>query len=91
VNQITVNTTQIVAAPPVSLVPTNLVCQAVSGQLQLSWPADHLGWRLEIQTNTLSTGLGTNWTNVPGSTNVYQTSLAINATNGAVFLRLVYP
>jgi hypothetical protein len=91
VNQITVNTTQIVALPPVSLVPTNIVCQAVSGQLQLSWPADHLGWRLEIQTNTLGTGLGTNWTTVPGSTNVYQTSVPINATNGVVFLRLVYP
>ena len=91
VNQIAVNTTQIVAAPPVSLVPSNIVCQAVSGQLQLSWPADHLGWRLEIQTNTLSAGLGTNWTSVPGSTNVYQTSVPMNATNGVVFLRLVYP
>jgi polygalacturonase len=74
-----------------SLSPPMLVPQILGSQLQLSWPSDHLGWRLEIQTNDLSAGLGTNWFTVPDSTNVIQTNLTINPVNGAVFLRLVYP
>lgn len=79
------------AIPLPSLQATNLTVQVQTNNLQLTWPADHLGWRLEIQTNTLGTGLGTNWNTVPGSTNVYQSSIPINTTNGVVFLRLVYP
>jgi hypothetical protein len=74
-----------------SSVATNILWQVSSGQLQLSWPQDHLGWRLQIQTNDLSKGLGTNWVTVPNSTNVYQTNVTVNATNGSVFLRMVYP
>ena len=85
------NSLQVTAAPLPSNQPTNLVMQAGVVQLQLSWPQDHLGWRLQIQTNSLSAGLGTNWTTVPNSTNVNQAILAINPTNGSVFLRLVYP
>ena len=88
VNQITVNA---VLAPTVSLVPTNLVAQVLGDQLQLSWPADHLGWRLQIQTNTLSNGLGTNWATVPNSTNSTQMLIPIDPANASVFLRLVYP
>jgi hypothetical protein len=63
----------------------------VGGQLQLSWPQDHLGWRLQIQTNDLSGGLSTNWLTVPNSTNVMATVIDTSPTNGSVFLRLVYP
>jgi len=79
------------AAPLPSLTPTNITLQPGSGQLQLLWPQDHLGWRLQIQTNDLSQGLGTNWVTVPNSTNVCQTNVTVNPTNGSVFLRLVYP
>lgn len=85
------NSLQVTAAPLPSNQPTNIVLQTGGGQWQLSWPQDHLGWRLQIQTNSLSAGLGTNWTTVPNSTNVNQAILAINPTNGSVFLRLVYP
>ena len=47
--------------------------------------------RLQIQTNDLSAGLGTNWTVVTGSTATNQIFIPINRTNGSVFLRLVYP
>ncbi len=87
-NQITVSAS---VASLVSLVPTNLVAQVVGNQLQLSWPSDHLGWRLQIQTNTLSIGLGTNWATVPNSTNTTQLQIPIDPANGAVFLRLIYP
>lgn len=84
-------------SPPVSAIPlpsnqpTNIVMQVAGNQMQLSWPQDHLGWRLQIQTNDLSSGLGTNWFTVPNSTNVVATNIVIAPTNGSVFLRLVYP
>lgn len=90
INQITVSAT-LTSAPQVSLVPTNIVLQVVGNQLQLSWPADHLGWRLQIQTNSLGAGLSTNWATVGNSANVTSTNIVINPANGAVFLRLVYP
>jgi hypothetical protein len=79
------------AVPLPSNRPTNIILQVSGGQLQLSWPQDHLGWRLQIQTNTLSAGLGTNWVTVPNSTNTMAASIAISPTNSSVFLRLVYP
>jgi hypothetical protein len=85
------NSLQANAIPLPSNQPTNIVMQVSGGQLQLSWPQDHLGWRLQIQTNDLSSGLGTNWVTVPGSTSFNQFSLPVNITNGPVFLRLVYP
>jgi hypothetical protein len=85
------NSFSVMAAPLPSNQPTNIIVQAGGGQLQLSWPQDHLGWRLQIQTNVLNAGLGTNWATVPNSASVMQTNLVINPTDGAVFLRLIYP
>jgi hypothetical protein len=85
------NSLQAGAAPLPSSAPANIVAQVSSGQLQLSWPLDHLGWRLQIQTNDLNQGFGTNWVTVPNSTNTCQTSFPVNPANGSVFLRLVYP
>jgi polygalacturonase len=85
------NSLQASAAPLPSNQPTNIVMQTGAGQLQLSWPQSHLGWRLQIQTNNLGKGIWTNWVTVPNSTNVIQTNIVINPTNGSVFLRLVYP
>ena len=61
------------------------------GNLQISWPADHTGWQLQSQTNNLTSGLGTNWINVPGSDQTNQMTVPLNSTNGAVFFRLVRP
>jgi cellulose 1,4-beta-cellobiosidase len=85
------NSLQASAVPLPSNQPTNITTQIAFGQLQLSWPQDHLGWRLQIQTNDLSGGLGTNWVTVPNSTNVMQTNIVINPANGSVFLRMIYP
>ena len=85
------NSLQVTAAPLPSNQPTNLTAHAVSNQLQLSWPQDHLGWRLQIQTDNLSRGLATNWATVAYSTNVIATNIIISPTNGSVFLRLIYP
>jgi hypothetical protein len=50
-----------------------------------------VGWRLQVQTNTLSFGLGTNWLALAGSERVTSTNLTINPANGAVLCRMVYP
>ena len=74
-----------------SSAPTNILVQVSGGQLQLAWPQDHLGWHLQIQTNSLNAGLGANWVNVPNSTNINQIFIPINPTNGSVFLRMMSP
>ena len=79
------------SARPTSPTATNLSFTASVGQLQLNWPADHTGWRLQAQTNSSGTGLGTNWATVANSTNVNQLTLPVNVTNGSVFFRLAYP
>jgi len=76
-------------ASGVSTNPTNITATVSGGNLSLSWPADHTGWRLQAQTNT--TGLTTNWGTVPGSTSVNTMSFPIDPANRSVFFRLVYP
>lgn len=75
----------------VNLTPTNLIASVTGNTLVLSWPADYLGWRLQKQTNSAGTGLGTNWTDVAktSGTNVY--TGMIDPTEDSVFYRLVYP
>jgi hypothetical protein len=79
------------AAPLPSLASTSLAARISGSQLQLSWPQNHLGWSLQIQTNSLSTGLGTNWAAVPNSQLTNQIFIPVNPANGSVFLRLIYP
>ena len=62
-----------------------------SGQINLNWPTNHVGWRLQIQTDSLDHGLGTNWTTMDSSISNYQMSLPVSFTNGSVYYRLVYP
>ena len=84
------NSTQ-VSARPTSSASVAMNAANAAGQLQISWPADHTGWQLQSQTNNLATGLGTNWVNLPASMQTNQMSVPLNATNGAVFFRLVRP
>jgi autotransporter-associated beta strand protein len=78
-------------APAVNTNPTSLAVSVGGGNLNLSWPADHLGWRLEVQSNPRSIGLSNDWVTVTGSTNVTSMSIPINPANPTVFYRLVYP
>jgi fibronectin-binding autotransporter adhesin len=71
--------------------PVTLVSAPNGNTLDLSWPADQLGWRLEVQTNALSTGLSDNWFTVPGSTEVTEMSVPVVPGNPTVFYRLVFP
>jgi hypothetical protein len=41
--------------------------------------------------NSPAAGLGTNWVTVPGSTMTNSLTLPVDANNGSVFFRLIYP
>jgi autotransporter-associated beta strand protein len=75
----------------VNTTPPHLTSSISGGSLNLSWPADHLGWRLETQTNSRSVGLSNNWFTVPGSTSVTATNFPISPAVPTIFYRLVYP
>lgn len=85
------NTLDLVVGSAINSNPTNIVYGITNNQVYLSWPSDHTGWTLQIQTNRLSVGLSTNWVNVAGSASTNQIVVPINVTNGSVFYRLVYP
>jgi autotransporter-associated beta strand protein len=92
VNNLTVNGSITLLAPSmVSTAPVKIGVLVGGGNLTLNWPADHTGWRLQVQTNSLSVGLRTNWVDVPGSISVNQAVIPINPANGSVFYQLVYP
>ncbi|HLP78674.1 MAG TPA: autotransporter-associated beta strand repeat-containing protein, partial [Candidatus Paceibacterota bacterium] len=71
--------------------PTNITFNVSGGNVTISWPASHLGWILQSQTNALSAGLGTNWTDVAGSDSATQKVIAISPANPSVFYRLRRP
>jgi hypothetical protein len=62
-----------------------------NSSMTLSWPADHRGWLLQVQTNSLNTGLGTNWSNIAGSGMTNQVIIVPAINNASVFYRLVSP
>ena len=77
-----------------SLVSPVLTNNASATSLTLSWPADHLGYRLLVQTSNLDRGISSNpndWATVAGSTTVTTTNLPIVKTNLNEYYRLVYP
>ena len=80
-----------VSARPTSSLPTQISFAVVGGQLRMTWLADHTGWRLQSQTNSLAAGIGTNWVNVPGSEGTNLVMMPMSGTHGAVFFRMVRP
>jgi len=64
-------------------------CTPPSECFTVSWPVDHIGWRLQALTN--SYGLGTNWLDVPNSIATGQMTFPLDPAAGCVFYRLVYP
>jgi len=78
-------------ASPVSTTPTNITSSVTGNQLTMTWPSSHIGWTLQTQTNTLSTGLSGTWFAVAGSTTTNQVIVTINPANPTVFYRLTLP
>ena len=80
-----------VSVRPVSTALPLINVTASDSAIQFSWPADHIGWRVQVQTNPSNAGLGTNWVDVPNSNMTNQFTAPIDTTKGSVFFRLVYP
>ena len=69
--------------------PAHLTNSVSGSTLSLSWPAGQ-GWRLQMQTNSLSVGLGTNWFYITdGSLSI--TNITTDPSKPTVFYRLTYP
>jgi len=67
-----------------------VIMSSVSGNtLNLSWPPNP-NWRLQIQTNDLSTGIGVNWAFLTDGS-VSSTNITIDPNVPAVFFRLAFP
>lgn len=76
---------------PIATTPTNLTSSVSGNTLSLSWPASHLGWILQQQTNSLAIGISTNWSDVAGSASITGTNITINPAVPTVFYRLRNP
>jgi autotransporter-associated beta strand protein len=73
-----------------SLTPATLAKSVNGSTLTLTWPADHLGWLLQVQTNTTASGITTNWVTIPGTDWMTQTNFTVIKTSPSVFYRLRY-
>ena len=84
-------TLKVVTAISTTLAPITYAVTGGGTSLNLAWPYDHTGWRLQAQTNSLATGITGTWHDVTGSTGTNQMTIPINAANPTVFFRLIYP
>ena len=74
--------------------PTNITTSVSGNVLTLTWPSDHTGWRLIMQTNNLAAGISSNptdWMTVPGSDSVNTTNITMDPALPTEFYQLVYP
>jgi len=74
----------------VSTTPPTLTNSVSGNTLTLSWPATHLGWSLQAQTNSLNVGIANNWVTIPGTAGVTSTNITVDPANPTVFYRLFY-
>jgi hypothetical protein len=81
----------VVAGTVIPKNPTNITATVSGSTLTLTWPSDHTGWILQAQTNSLASGLGTNWVDVAGSASNNTNVITVNPSSPSVFFRLRYP
>lgn len=75
----------------VSTTSTSMSVEVTGNQVDISWPADHIGWKLQRQINPITVGLSNNWVDVAGSTTTNHVTVTLNPANETVFYRLVSP
>jgi autotransporter-associated beta strand protein len=71
--------------------PTNITFSVSGSNLNLSWPANYLGWILQQRTNSLTLPAASNWVDVPGSSSITATNIPIHHDIPTVFYRLRHP
>ena len=80
----------VVTGTAVASNPTNIRYSLSGGLLTLTWPASHLGWSLQAQTNSLAVGLSTNWVTIPGSETNTSVVVPVTPANPTVFYRMFH-
>jgi autotransporter-associated beta strand protein len=79
-----------VTTRPAAPTPEPINATYSAGVLQLSW--SNSTWSLQMQTNSLATGLSTNWTTlIPANSGINSTNIVVDPTKPTVFYRLTYP
>jgi autotransporter-associated beta strand protein len=69
--------------------PVSLTIDRAPNAIVISWPADHLGWRLQVKANSVTSGI---WMDVAGSTTTNQVVFPLDSlTNGLSIYRLIAP
>jgi autotransporter-associated beta strand protein len=77
-----------------STVPTNLDWRVSGTNLVFTWPGDHIGWRLLVQTNHLAAGVSmdtNDWITIPDSQLTNEIMQPVDPSKGIGFYRLIYP
>jgi hypothetical protein len=73
----------------IALTPTNIAANVSGNSLQLDWPSDHIGWRVE--TNAAGLDSTNDWFTLPGSSATNLVVLPVSSSSSNVFFRLVFP
>jgi hypothetical protein len=76
------------AGPAVSTIatnPTNMTFSVSGTNLTINWPADHQGWYLQMNTNSLSSNT---WTDVASSNTGTNSVIPIDPAKRNVFFRM---
>src|SRR5205823_14155841 len=71
----------------VSTAPAQISASVSGSLISISWPADHIGWHLQVQTNSIT---GMNWFDVPSSTGTNQMTFVRDVLVSSAFYRLFY-
>ncbi len=75
--------------------PRPFLTNSFSGNsVTFSWPASHIGYILQSQTNSLNVGIvnsNNQWFDWPGTASVTTTNIPLNPNNPTVFFRLRHP
>ena len=80
-----------VSARPVSGTPPQInPIPAPPTNLRVTWPQANTGWMLQVETNSLDTGIGTNWVSLTNSVTTNDVTIPLNNADGSVFYRLIY-
>ena len=77
-----------VLSVPAASIPVSAT--VVGGALRLTWPVEMIGYHVEVQTNNLTSGFGTNWISL-GYNTTNTVSFPLSPGIGSMFYRLVYP
>jgi len=74
-----------------ALAPPTMTNSVSGNTITLTWPSSYQGWILQLQTNSINTGLSNNWVDVPDSAASTSATVPINPANPTVFIRLRSP